>query len=107
MVDHVDGDVVDDARVVAPDDVGLEAVKGWQHAHGDGIVAVFTQVGDHVGQADHASFEGGGSQALDGGIVERAFLDQPIKLRERFRVSLAKHLLGELAVVAQRTVKHL
>ena len=89
MVDHVYGDVVDDARVVAPDDLGFEAVKGRQHAHGHGVVAVLSQVGDHVGQADHAAFERGGAQALDGGLVERACLDQLIELLKRFRVALA------------------
>ena len=89
VVDNIDGDVVDDARVIAPDDVGFEAVKGGKHAHGDGVVAVLAQVGDHIGQAHHAAFERGGSQALDGGLVERACLDQLIELLKRFRVALA------------------
>jgi len=107
VVHDIHGHVVYDARVVLPDIVRVEAVERVDDADVDGVHAVLADVGDHVGHAHDASLERRGAQALDGRHVGRAELDGLVELLERLHVAQAKHLLRELAVVAERAVKRL
>ena len=65
VVHDVDGHVVDDARVVAADEAGFEAVERVDDPDVDGVVAVLADVGDHIGYPHDAALKRRGAQLLD------------------------------------------
>ena len=107
VVHDIDGEVVDDLRVGHADRLGIEGGKRIDDPHGERVLAVLADVGDHVGHAHDAALQRGGAQGLDGGLVGRAGLHQVVQLLERGRLSQAQHLLGELAVVAEHPIERL
>ena len=107
FVHDVDGEVVDDLRVSRSHHRRLEAVVAVDRPHVDRVLAVFADVGDHVGDSHDASFEGRGAQRLDRGLVGHARLDEGVELAKRVRRARFQHLLSELAVVAEHAVERL
>ena len=106
-VHEVDGEVVDDARVVSADDLAVEHVERVDDAHVERVGAILANVGDHVADADDAALQRGRTQRLDGKLVCGARFHEPVERGEVGRVAHAQHLLGELAVVAQHAVEGL
>ncbi len=107
VVHDIDGEVVDDLRVGHADRLGIEGGKRIDDPHGERVLAILTDIGDHVGHAHHTALQRGGAQGLDGGLVGHAGLHQVVQLLEGGRVTQAQHLLGELAVVAEHPIERL
>ena len=107
MLHDIDGSVRENPAVVGTAPAIIKSI-GQKQARRNGVLAIASNVGKDIRDANHAALERHGTQMLNCVIARgNAILNRLIKLFKRAHVRKLKNTLFVLAVVAQHAIERL